>query len=65
MKSNVSAVFKVPARVYKVLEMIADENKQVDLYCMGGNEILLVGSLLEVEDDVKDEDAWDEDELAF
>ncbi|NCC15341.1 MAG: hypothetical protein EOM28_03170 [Clostridia bacterium] len=59
MKSDISAVFKVPAKAYKFLEMIAEEDKRVDLYCMGGNEILLVGSLLEVEDD------WDEDELAF
>ncbi len=61
MKSSISIFFEVPERVYKVLEMVAEQNNKMDLYCMGGNEILLAGSLSEVEDDLEDENKdWED-----
>lgn len=63
MKSSISIFFEVPERVYKILEMVAEQDKNVKLYCMGGNEILLAGNLPEVEDEDGDwEDIEDEDE---
>lgn len=45
MKTDISVMFKVPVKAYEILEMIADQNKRVDLYVMGGNEILISADL--------------------
>jgi hemerythrin superfamily protein len=59
MKTDISVLFKVPEKAYTILEMIADQNNQVDLYCMGGNEILLAANVVELESDFHFEDEDD------
>lgn len=58
MKTDISVLFTVPRQAYKVLEMISEQNTQVDLYCMGGNEILLAANVVEFENEnvLEDED---------
>lgn len=62
MKTDISVLFKVPSKAYKVLEMISEQNSQVDLYCMGGNEILLAANLIEIDsaEEDEDEDSWED-----
>lgn len=60
MKTDISVLFEVPSKAYKILEMISEQNSQVDLYCMGGNEILLASSVIDVEVDLEDEDDWED-----
>lgn len=62
MKTDISVLFKVPEKAYKILEMISEQNSQVDLYCMGGNEILLAANLIEIDsaEEVEDEDSWED-----
>ncbi|NYB73774.1 hypothetical protein HZF24_06420 [Sedimentibacter hydroxybenzoicus DSM 7310] len=66
MKSSISIFFEVPEMVYKILDMVAEQDNNVKLYCMGGNEILLAGNLPEVEDCEDEDEDWedieDEDE---
>lgn len=79
MKTNVNVFFDVPENAYKVLEMIAQEKINVDLYCMGQNKILLAASLeedcsdLELEDENEgwediedfDDDSWGNENFPF
>ncbi len=62
MKTDISVLFKVPEKAYKILERISEQNSQVDLYCMGGNEILLAANLIEIDsaEEVEDEDSWED-----
>lgn len=56
MKTNVNIFFDVPEKAYKILETIAQEKINVDLYCLGDNKILLATSLSEGDSDLELED---------
>ncbi len=63
MKTNVNVFFDVPENAYKVLEMIAQEKINVDLYCLGDNKILLATSLSEGDSDLEleyEEEDWED-----
>lgn len=63
MKTNVNIFFDVPEKAYKILETIAQEKINVDLYCLGDNKILLATSLSEGDSDLELEDedeAWED-----
>ncbi len=65
MKTDINVVFKVPKQAYEILEMIAEQNNRVSLYCVGGTEILLAGSLLDFQRDIEDDDVWGYEDLPF